>query len=443
MTSEFSDPQLLPASQESRPEPPRLRRLFAPLLLAVGSALLWLLAVRAAAGPGATFDPYALTELVWYLFAALGAVLIIAAATRPRLGLRWSLVLLASLTPLGVLVLLSFVLPGYFPALPVSAAALAGTGLALALGTRRLLGRWQPAAVLAAVSWLAAFTLSGHYFYFPAQLWVAAEQDFTPAPRSAPAVLEALLFSQPARIDQALQRLGPRDLQPSAFFVGFAGYAEEKVFAEEVRFAAKVMDDRYGSGQRTLFLLNDQRDRQRQPLATASGLRYALNGIARQMQLDEDLLILVLSSHGGEQAELAVSNGDLPLATLNGPLLRAALDDAGIRWRLIVLSACFAGSFLDHLATPETVLITAAGPERTSFGCSNDRDLTYFGEAFLRDALPGATDLESAFNKAIDLVTDREQALGVTPSRPVAHFGTAMAQRLAQGSWRRRRSPRP
>jgi hypothetical protein len=437
MTPEFSDADLSPASPKSPHRPPRLRRLFAPLLLAAASALLWLLAVRGAAGPDATFDPYALTELVWYLFAALGAVLILAAATRPRLGLRWSLVLLASLAPLGVLVLLSLLLPGYFPALLASAAALAGTGLALLLGTRRLLGRWQPAAVLAAVAWLAVFTLSGHYFYFPAQLWIAAEQD--PAPRSAPAAMEALLFSQPARIDQALQRLGPRDLQPSAFFVGFAGYAEEKVFAEEVRFAAKVMDARYGSGQRTLFLLNDQRDRQRQPLATASGLRYALNGIARQMQRDEDLLILVLSSHGGEQAELAVSNGDLPLATLDGPLLRAALDDAGIRWRLIVLSACFAGSFLEHLATPETVLITAAAPDRTSFGCSNDRDLTYFGEAFLRDALPGATDLESAFTEAIDLVTDREQALGVTPSRPVAHFGKALAQRLDQGTWQAQR----
>ena len=43
------------------------------------------------------------------------------------------------------------------------------------------------------------------------------------------------------------------------------------------------------------------------------------------------------------------------------------------------------------------MLITAAAADKTSFGCSDDRDLTYFGEAFYRDALPKAKNLQEAF----------------------------------------------
>src|SRR5262249_33929997 len=152
--------------------------------------------------------------------------------------------------------------------------------------------------------------------------------------------------------------------------------------------------------------LNDERDTSSAPLATLSTLRYTLRGIASKMVLDDDILFLALSSHGSHDWELSVSNGRLPLADLGPEDLGAALAFAGIKWRVIVISACYAGGFIDSLKDPRTIVLAAAARDRTSFGCSNDRDLTYFGEAFYRDALPGASSMRDAFTTAMRIVRE-------------------------------------
>ena len=85
----------------------------------------------------------------------------------------------------------------------------------------------------------------------------------------------------------------------------------------------------------------------------------------------------------------------------------------------------------DALRDPKTIIITAAAKDRTSFGCSNDSDLTYFGEAFYRDALPGAKSLREAFEAARKAIAAREQSEHETPSDPQADFGAEMEAKLA------------
>ena len=75
--------------------------------------------------------------------------------------------------------------------------------------------------------------------------------------------------------------------------------------------------------------------------------------------------------------------------------------------------------------------IAAAAADRTSFGCSNDRDLTYFGEAFYRDALPGARTLRDAFETAKQSIAARERDEHITPSNPQAYFGAEIQAKLA------------
>ena len=111
------------------------------------------------------------------------------------------------------------------------------------------------------------------------------------------------------------------------------------------------------------------------------------------MNIDRDVLFLSISSHGAEDASIVVSNSELPLEDLTDEDLADALRESGIKWRVIIISACYAGGFIESLSDPRTVVITASAADRTSFGCSNDRDLTYFGEAFYRDALPGSRSL--------------------------------------------------
>ncbi len=121
------------------------------------------------------------------------------------------------------------------------------------------------------------------------------------------------------------------------------------------------------------------------------------------MDVDADVLVLTLTSHGSKEG-LAVTNGALPLLQLGPADLRQALDESGIKWRVLVVSACYAGVFLEPLKTDTTLIVTASDAEHSSFGCEDDRDLTYFGEAFLKDALPTSVSVEEAFKKAADLV---------------------------------------
>ena len=126
-----------------------------------------------------------------------------------------------------------------------------------------------------------------------------------------------------------------------------------------------------------------------------------------------------------------VSNSELPLEDLTAPALAQALDDAGIQWRVIVISACYAGGFVDALRNPHTIVITAAAKDRTSFGCGNDSDLTYFGEAFYRDALPDTASLRAAFDAAKAAIAARERREHVEASEPQAYFGGALEQKLS------------
>jgi hypothetical protein len=107
------------------------------------------------------------------------------------------------------------------------------------------------------------------------------------------------------------------------------------------------------------------------------------------------------------------------------------LHESGIQWRVIIISACFAGGFIDSLRDPQTIIITASAADRTSFGCSNDRDLTYFGEAFYRDALPAAHSLRDAFDTAKGAIALRERREHVEASNPQAYFGARIEAKLA------------
>lgn len=247
----------------------------------------------------------------------------------------------------------------------------------------------------------------------------------------AAAEAEPLLYDQPAQIAAAVQRVAPSDgSTPAVFYVGFAGDGDQAIFKREALFAQSVFADHFGSGDRSLELINDVDDRDTYPLATVSGLTDALKLLAARMNPDQDVLVLTLTSHGSKDG-LAVANGTLPLLQLGPADLRQALDESGIKWRVLIVSACYAGIFLEPLKTDSTLIATASDADHTSFGCADDRDLTYFGEAFLKDSVPTTTSLEAAFKKAADLIQRREGAEHLEHSNPQLYVGPAIRQKLA------------
>jgi hypothetical protein len=248
-----------------------------------------------------------------------------------------------------------------------------------------------------------------------------------PPPRVIP---PELVNRQPAMIDARVRAISEHSAPgPQAWFLGFAGVGEERVFAQEIELAESRLAGRFPLQGRSLLLVNDQRDLEKYPLASADALRYALAALGKVMD-DDDVLILALSSHGWKDATLAISNAGMRPDALSAKQLAEMLDEAGIRWRVIVISACYAASFIRPLADERTILITAAAKNRPSFGCGADRELTYFGEAFYRDALPAAPGLREAFEAARGAIRAREKAEGQRPSNPQASFGREMELRL-------------
>ncbi len=262
------------------------------------------------------------------------------------------------------------------------------------------------------------------------RLWVADDiQDQQDADDTA-AEVEPVLYDQPARIAAAVERVTPSTGDtPAVFYLGFAGDGDQSIFKREALFAQNVFADHFGSGDRSVELINDVDDRDSFPLATVSGLTDALKLLGSRMNVEQDVLVLTLTSHGSKDG-LAVSNGTLPLLQLGPAELREALDESGIRWRVIIISACYSGIFVEPLKTNGTLIMTASDADHTSFGCADDRDLTYFGEAFLKDSLPAAGTLEAAFKKAADLIRHREGDEHLEHSNPQLYVGPTIRQKL-------------
>lgn len=242
---------------------------------------------------------------------------------------------------------------------------------------------------------------------------------------------EELLYQQPERLRAAINALpdsDPTDAQ--MFVVTFAPYGDQDVFMLEAQLAQSVFAERFDAGTRTVELVNNLATINDKPLATTANLKHALIGISSRMQHDKDVLLLFLTSHGAKDRRLAATLPGASLQDLTSEQLRGYLDGAGIRSRVVVISACYSGGFMTDLADQNTLVITSARADRTSFGCSDDADLTFFGRAFLETALPSARSFEDAFFTARKLVTARELEEGYTPSEPQFHPNSGIEHKL-------------
>jgi hypothetical protein len=353
--------------------------------------------------------------------------------TYPRVDFKSSLFLLVVVTPVALAANYLLLDQRVLPKLQTAAVSAIAIYLIVyaAVGLHALCGRAQVPAVATLLLLGAGVTALDSTVAPYATLWMQRRPDNAETTATRWDKAEELLISQPARISSAVSRIVPAVGKPGIYFVGFAGVGRQRVFAEEIKLAASRVADRYGSSGRSILLLNDQRDVSSYPLATVSGLTLALKGVASRMNLDQDVLFLALSSHGSATPSLTVSNGHLPLRDLTGTELAAALQESAIKWRVIIICACHAGAFIDALRNDNTIVLTAAAADRTSFGCSDDRDLTYFGEAFYRDALPRSTSLREAFERAQGNIAARELREGITPSLPQGFFGPALDKKLA------------
>jgi hypothetical protein len=239
-------------------------------------------------------------------------------------------------------------------------------------------------------------------------------------------------LAQPALMDAAIEGLKPQERgQTDVYAIGIAGYAEQDVFIKELDGAlaafAKVLPVR----ERTLRLVNHVDTAKHTPAAIRANFAAAVRAIARKMDRDEDVLLLFMTSHGSQDG-VALELPGLVNADLAPEDVAAVLDNEGIRNRIVIVSACYAGVFVKPLANDNTIVLTAADEKSTSFGCSNEREWTYFGDALFNHGLRPDASLEQAFADAKTKIGEWEARDGLPPSNPQAHFGPELTAKLAR-----------
>jgi len=292
--------------------------------------------------------------------------------------------------------------------------------------------RWLRAVagglVLVAPIWFgAAIAPNDTWFTQPAAV---GELD----PRYPNPASEPVIATQQHLLDEALSRLD--DERPNVtdlYFVGFAGDAREDVFRKDVLAAQKVMDERWGTEGRSVALVNNPRTLLELPAATVTNLRETLNEIGDTIDVEQDVVMVYLASHGNKRHVLEVTLPPLELAPLSAPVLKGLLDASGIKWRIIVVSACYSGGFIDALKDDYTLVLTASQADRASFGCGNRSDATFFGEALFQRGLAQSESLLEGFETARARVAEREKAEGFKPpSNPQSFVGPAMVEKLKE-----------
>jgi hypothetical protein len=138
-----------------------------------------------------------------------------------------------------------------------------------------------------------------------------------------------------------------------------------------------------------------------------------------------------MTSHGNKNV-FELANDPISVPSIDPQWLRDTLDRSNIRWRVLVISACYSGSFIPALASPDTIIITASAADRASFGCSTDANSTYFGRAFFSNAMRTQNSLTSTFTTAQAEIKKREKQDGYPPSNPQMSVGSNIALILPQ-----------
>lgn len=326
---------------------------------------------------------------------------------------------------------------------------------------------WWLLALLVLVHWLAprrfartlgvaalAFAVTALSWWLPAvSLLTAADRaalaetgdDAPPDEAGADQTLafdaEKLMYDQPALLDAALARLKPQTPgSVDLYVVAFAGDAQENVFRNEAEYVEQLFGRRFGAAGRVLVLENNAATIATRPLASWTNLQRGLEAIARTMDPSEDVLLLYLTTHGSADHQLLVDLDPLPLNQIAPQDLADALKtDPRLRWKVVVVNACYSGGFVDALRDDSTMVIASARADRTSFGCGADSDVTYFGKAFLADALNRTTSIRDAFERAKASVAQWEATEQQEHSEPQIATTPAIEARL--DAWQRTLTP--
>jgi hypothetical protein len=296
----------------------------------------------------------------------------------------------------------------------------------------RALGLTVTSAITIAV--LPAFPtfVGGDFDLSSYNLWEWTYAKFDRADRKATPRIDAaaIELSQPSLLEAEVKRLLPEQKGTADIYaIGIAGWSDQDVFIKELNGGLAALDKAIGLDRGTVRLVNHADTTETLPVASRTNFASAVHAVAKIMNRDEDVLLIFITSHGGPTGVGLRLAGALS-AILSPDQIATVLDREGIKNRLLIVSACYAGVFVKRLASPDSVVLTAADENSASFGCSNERDWTYFGDAFFNQNLGAGVSLEEAFENAKVRISQWEARDEAPPSNPQGFFGSSLSKKL-------------
>ncbi|MBC3957126.1 C13 family peptidase [Pseudomonas triticifolii] len=247
-------------------------------------------------------------------------------------------------------------------------------------------------------------------------IWANGQRIRDAKGKLLPDALEAGLLAQGSLLEKALAAVPASTSTPELYSLVVGGDGKQSVFMREADYVSNLLATRFGAvGQISLVNHRDHMDDR--PMATRETITRAVQTLA-QRSGPEDLIFIYLTSHGTQDHELVLDQPRLSLADLPADALAAALAPLKNRDKVVVISACYSGGFIPDLKDERTLVMTASRADRVSFGCSEEADFTYFGDALFGRALVQTDDLQQAFNDAKAYVARRETEDNFEASEP-------------------------
>ena len=236
---------------------------------------------------------------------------------------------------------------------------------------------------------------------------------------------EPVLAAQEFMMDRALDSL--EDERPGVidlYFVGFSPDARHPGFVADVDNAQRAMDERWNTNGRSVVLVNSPLTVAERPFASVTHLRKVLLEIGDIIDADDDVVMVYLAGASNDDHSLTATNPPLELVSLSAQGLRQLFEAAGIRWRIVVVSTCQAGAWIDALKDDETMIIASSREDTRGGDCGGGLSSTAFGDAFFGAAMRRNDDLAHAFDAARRQLVERRAA------EPIMSIGPAIEEHL-------------
>jgi hypothetical protein len=217
-------------------------------------------------------------------------------------------------------------------------------------------------------------------------------------------------------VQAATQATGRR-----VWFAGFAMNSTSTAFQNDMELVSRRLSELGGPVLKYENSDGQQTDKLRFPFATPATLAEAVQQISSHAGSD-DIVVVFISTHGNRKI-LSVNVAHQEFKPMTATQLSAALAPLGNRPTVVILAACFSGSFLPELQAERRIVITSASGERASFGCQADSRNTFFTEELFAKDFDVSKSLSQMMAEAKVRVARREHALKFPNSEPQMSVG--------------------